>query len=136
MSYSLAAVKALIEKDKKILFITQRLKSGKIVYDLPGGKVENNENPYQTLKREVKEEMGIEININKPIGMFWFHNEKLDMQIICTVFKCSQKTHNINIMSNPADEDILNYYWLEKEEILNSEIIDNKSLKDLLIDYF
>lgn len=131
MTYSLSAVKAIIEKDNKYLFLTQKLVSGKIIFDIPGGKVEKDENPYETLKREVKEEIGIEIEINEPVGLFWFNNEKLNMQIVCTAFKCKAKSYEFNIDSNPADENILEYKWLTLDEIINSDKILNKSLKEL-----
>ena len=54
-------VAAIIKKDDFYL-IAQRLKgefSG--LWEFPGGKLEEGETPVQALKREIKEEMDIEI---------------------------------------------------------------------------
>ena len=44
----------------KFLVLKQDIK-GQSLWDLPGGKIEYNEDPYFTLKREVKEETNLEI---------------------------------------------------------------------------
>ena len=55
---------AIIEKDSKILcaqrseFMHLPLK-----WEFPGGKVDGNEDPEECLKREIREELGIEISI-------------------------------------------------------------------------
>jgi len=71
MNYVLFAVKAVIQRDDKFLIIKQKL-FNKIVWDLSGGKVEYNESPYDVLICEVKEEIGLFIEIVKPIGFFVF----------------------------------------------------------------
>ena len=51
------ALKAIIEKDGKILIIKRSEKEDyfKGIWDLPGGKISFGEEPYESLKREVKE---------------------------------------------------------------------------------
>src|SRR5947207_1396266 len=60
------AQKALIEKEGKILLVQypqseSNSASGK--WDLPGGRLNINENPIESLKREVREELGVEIEV-------------------------------------------------------------------------
>ena len=53
---------ALLDEDK--LLIGQRLQSDDIcpnLWELPGGKIEEGETPYEAIKREWKEELDIEI---------------------------------------------------------------------------
>ena len=52
---------ALIINDNKILLIKKVTGPYDGKLDLPGGTIEYNENPEQTLKRELKEETGLDI---------------------------------------------------------------------------
>jgi 8-oxo-dGTP diphosphatase len=57
-------VTALIEKEGKIL-IARRKKEDSLKgkWEFPGGKVEEDETPEEALKREIREELGIEVRI-------------------------------------------------------------------------
>ncbi len=57
-------VAAVIVKDGRVL-IAQRKKEERLggKWEFPGGKVETGENPEQALKRELREELGIEAEI-------------------------------------------------------------------------
>jgi 8-oxo-dGTP pyrophosphatase MutT (NUDIX family) len=125
-----AAVKALIEDNGKFLIIEQEF-NGKKYFDLPGGKVEHGESPYNTLIREVKEEVFLDVEIVKPIGMWWFFRDSDNGQVICNTFKCKSTNLNIDLTKNPANENIINYYWLEKEKLLELKNFPNDSLKKL-----
>jgi len=127
-----AAVKAVIKREDKFLVIKQELPD-KIVWDLPGGKVEYGESPYDTLKREVMEEVCVPIDIIKPIGMFWFFIQD-NIQVICTTFLCTLTDDSkIDITKNPADENISEFRWVTKEEFLTDEYpVGDNSLKDLV----
>jgi 8-oxo-dGTP diphosphatase len=59
-------VAAIIINDSKILLI-KRVKPNIEYYTFPGGGIENNETFEQTLKREVKEELSLEISEWKPL---------------------------------------------------------------------
>lgn len=59
----------VIIEDNKILLVKEQKSYGITPWLLPGGKVEPNEiDPIQTCKREVKEELGIEIEIIKQLS--------------------------------------------------------------------
>lgn len=57
---------AIIINDGKIL-IAQRAEDQKLAgkWEFPGGKVESGETPEECLKREIKEELGIKIEVDK-----------------------------------------------------------------------
>ena len=52
-------------KDGKFLGLELEI-GRKRLWDLPGGKVEDGEEPMQTLLREVKEEAGLDVKAEKP----------------------------------------------------------------------
>jgi len=125
-----AAVKALIEDNGKFLIIEQEF-NGKKYFDLPGGKVKHGESPYNALIREVKEEVSLDIEIIKPVGIWWFFRESDNGQVICNTFLCKSKKLSVDITKNPENENIINYYWLEKEKLLELENLPNDSLKKI-----
>ncbi|HEY1074564.1 MAG TPA: NUDIX domain-containing protein [Patescibacteria group bacterium] len=63
---------AVIYKDNHIL-IAKRAATKKVfpnAWEIPGGKVEVGESPQQALKREVKEELGIDIEVMQPLCVY------------------------------------------------------------------
>ena len=124
------AVKAIIQRGEKFLVIKQKLPD-KIVWDLPGGKVDYGESPYDTLVREVKEEIHLSIKIVKPIGFFWFFRQDKD-QVVCTTFLCTTNNYDVDLSKNPADENITEYRWVTKDEFLSDEYkVSHDSIKKL-----
>lgn len=62
----------IIEKDSKIL-ILQRSKKDKAqpeMWDLPGGELDHGENIIDCVKREVKEESSLDVNVLFPVDVF------------------------------------------------------------------
>lgn len=130
-----AAVKAIIiNEENKLLAIKQNI-GDFVFWDLPGGKIEYGENPYETLTREVKEETDLDISIKKILGVWWFFRTKSDNhQIICTTFLCTiNNKDNVNLTKNPTNENIGEFKWLTKEEFANATYpVSDDSLKQLI----
>lgn len=123
------AVKAIIQRGEKFLVIKQELPD-KVVWDFPGGKVDYGESPYDTLIREVKEEIHLSINIIKPLGFFWFFRQDKD-QVVCTTFLCTADGE-IDLTKNPADENITEFKWITKDEFLSDAYtVSHDSMKKL-----
>ncbi len=72
------ALKALIIKNGKILIIKRTSKEDcfKGQWDIPGGGIKFGEDPIEGLKREVKEEAGIDICVIKPIRIWTFFQKQ------------------------------------------------------------
>lgn len=137
MSKVHAAVKAVITNNENKLLAIKQIIGDFIVWDLPGGKVEHGENPYETLIREVKEETYLDVTIKKIVGIWWFFRTKLDNhQVVCTTFLCSiDNSNNVDLTKNPADENISEFKWVTKEEFLTAAYpVSNESLKQLIKD--
>ncbi|MDD9268189.1 NUDIX hydrolase [Paenibacillus sp. GCM10023248] len=56
---------ALIIKDDKVLMVQQYVERGDIVWNFPGGSIEDGETPEEACIREVKEETGYDVIILK-----------------------------------------------------------------------
>ena len=66
MSKPIPVVAAVVQRDGKFL-VTQRQGEGPLAWcwEFPGGKREEGESPEDCLKREIKEELGVDIIILK-----------------------------------------------------------------------
>ena len=131
MTQIFSAVKAVIVKEGKILFIKQTVK-GKEFWDFPGGRLKFGENPFETLKREVKEETNLDIEILKPVGLWWYFRERDGNQVICNTFLCraeGQVSKNVD----EEDEEIKEFKWMTKEEFLKGKhTVSHESFNQLI----
>lgn len=134
MPQVISSVKALLQHNKKFLIVREDLHKGQ-VWDLPGGKIEYGEDPEDALSREVKEELDLDIKIEKSVGVWYFFSQNNKHQVICHTYLCTIKGKlKIDISKNPADEHFSQLKWLTIEEILASnEVIITKSLRKLLL---
>lgn len=125
-----AAVKAVILNEKDQILVLVQENNGRKIIDLPGGKVEFGENPYDTLRRELKEEVFVDlVSIEKCLGVWYFIKQGKEEQIVCTTFLC-KVSGSLDITKNPAQESIIEAKFVSKDEFL--KIVDNISLKDLI----
>jgi len=71
------------------IIISKRKASGMLggLWEFPGGKIEKKETPEQCLKREVKEEININIKINKFLGKI--KHEYSHFSITLNAFECT-----------------------------------------------
>lgn len=125
------AVKALIERDSKILVLKTETENDSF-WVLPGGRVEYGEKPLEALQREIQEEISADAEINDPIGMYYFYIGEKDKgdQVVLTTFEADIADQEIDISSNPANENITEYRWMKPEELI--EETSNDSLADLI----
>lgn len=67
---SRATASAVIVRDQKILLTQRAADPFRGKWDLPGGFLEERESPEEGLRREMREELGIEITVVRLIGVF------------------------------------------------------------------
>ncbi|MCD6583943.1 MAG: (deoxy)nucleoside triphosphate pyrophosphohydrolase [Candidatus Omnitrophica bacterium] len=78
----LTVVAGLIRRGKKVL-ICQRKKDDifSLLWEFPGGKVEKGESLEEALIREIREELGVEIKVNRLVNAFYDENEKMRIKV-------------------------------------------------------
>lgn len=106
---TLKVVAAIIVHDNKI-FATQRgygdFKGG---WEFPGGKIEPEETPQEALKREIMEELGIEIMVGELIDTVEYDYPTFHLSMQCFWSKV--------ISGNPILREHEAAKWLTKEEL-------------------
>ena len=113
-------VAAIIIKNGKY-FIAQRNKHKHmgLCWEFPGGKVENGETFENALKREIKEELNINIAINNKLGEENYKDEKINVKL--HYFLCSHTSGEIYLNEH---EDSA---WITKNEFKNYNFAEGDS---------
>jgi len=131
------ATKAFIMDNGKLLVIKQA-EGGKEWWDMPGGKLEFGLTPEENLKKEVMEEVGLEVEIEKLMGVSQFISHGGD-QVVCIDYLCRSKGKNVDIGSNPdKEENIVKALWITPEEFFAqlSDKQEYKGLRNFIKKYF
>jgi len=110
---------AVIKKDNQIL-LTKRVQIdpedidfAPFVWNLPGGGMESYENAEVSLRREIKEELGVDIG-NCFLVPKTFTETRKNWQGVFTVFVCNLKDYRQEITLN---EEAGEYGWFTLDEV-------------------
>jgi 8-oxo-dGTP diphosphatase len=122
------AMKSLIIKENKFLIIQD---ADDLFWELPGGKVQYGEDPYDALRREIREELDVEIEIGAFVGFCWSTNK--ERHVVMSVFKCKAKSFDFDTSKNPSSEKIKQVKFVTKNEFLTDKYKTyNPSFKELI----
>lgn len=107
-------VAALIHQDDQILIAQRSAKKARpLLWEFIGGKVEKNETKQQTLIRECKEEMDIDIKVEDIVTEVAYSYP--DVTIHLTLLSC------VIVKGTPKCLEHEQMKWIHKDELLNYE---------------
>ena len=109
----------IIKNDKYFIAQRNRNKHMGLSWEFPGGKVEEGESFEIALKREIEEELNIEINIKNKLGEENYQDDKINVKL--HYFICSHFNGEI-ILSEHEDSA-----WITKNEFKNYNFAEGDS---------
>lgn len=128
-------VAAVIKKDGKILATQRGYGEFKGGWEFPGGKPEALETPKEALKREIKEELNADIEVNDYILTveYDYPNFHLTMH----TYFCSLLSDNLELVCHDDKLEHEDMKWLSKDELdsvnwLDADILIVQELKKIL----
>ena len=74
---------AVIREGDRILATARGYGEFKGGWEFPGGKIENGESPQEALKREIKEELDVEIEVRDLIAKIDYEYPKFHLEMEC-----------------------------------------------------
>lgn len=122
----------LIFNNKNELLIAKR-NHGKFqgFYEIPGGKVIEGESLKETCKRELKEELNLEVEVRDEIGQASYIQSELDRKVVKTCFLCKTDDSLTDLKSICHDEvlfvsldDLLNYNLAKLDFELAYQVVE------------
>ena len=102
----------------KKVFLPRRAKTKKFlpdVFELPGGHIEYGEDIVDGLKREIREEFEMEIEVGEPFAVFTYMNKIRCTHSIEVIYLAQFQGDIKNVRINPADHS--EYLWLAEDEL-------------------
>jgi 8-oxo-dGTP diphosphatase len=120
---------AIIYFEQKILVVQRsELMKLPLKWEFPGGKIERGESEISCVIREIKEELDINIQVNKRLNPNIYHYENISIELIPYSAKyvsgnINLKEHNQYLFINP--EDMSGMDWAEADIPIVDQIIEN-----------
>ncbi len=116
LTLPLAVCAAVIQRQGKIL-LTQRPtdKPHGGFWEFPGGKIEPGESPHQSLHREIREELNIEISVGPVLESVYHHYDWGTVLIIA--YRCSWQSGAIQHL------EVVDHRWVTPEQLSEYKIL-------------
>ena len=102
-------VAAIIRKEDKILATQRGYGEWKDWWEFPGGKIEDGETPEEALKREIREELSTEINVDAFLCTVEYDYPNFRLRMHC--YLCSLLTEALHLNEHEAAK------WLTKNDL-------------------
>ena len=108
------AQKAIIIKDGKVLLMRDP-RAGRVIWEIPGGRMNINEVPQEALKREIFEELGVEIAVGDIVYMEQFLQGNEGKRAFMIAYKAELVDVTIEFNLDPAE--VCEIAWVTREEL-------------------
>lgn len=110
---TISVVAAIIEHNQKFLATQRGYGDYRGGWEFPGGKVEPNETPEAALKREIQEELALNITINKLYTTIEYDYPNFHLSMQC--YLCSVSDIHFTLLEHD------DFRWLGRNELNSVE---------------
>jgi 8-oxo-dGTP diphosphatase len=113
----LVAAAVMIEEGRVLL--SQRKPGTHLAgaWEFPGGKVEPGEDPREALRRELREELGIEASVGEIVEVTFHRYEDADKAVLLLFFEASRVAGS----PEPRALDVAAFRWAGKGDLRDEE---------------
>ena len=120
MQFNLA-VKGIIRKGDEILVLKRSSKDDHepSVWETVGGGIDEQMSPQDALKREIREEANLEVEVGEPFNVFTFTKDNGEFKIGIT-FVCDYVSGEVELSDEHSE-----YKWIRPEEFKQLESIES-----------
>ncbi len=123
---------AIIENENgEILLVERKFDPKKGYWDVPGGFIQADESLEESTKREIREELGVDMQINKIIGVY--EDTYLFQDIIVPTLGVIVSAKIVKGTLQPSD-DITSFKFFPKKDVLKQKLAF-ESVRKGLTDY-
>lgn len=105
--------KALIKKGDAVLIC--RGPGSPERWDIPGGRIHKEEDPREALKREIHEELGVDVHVGKPFDVFVEQMTSAGHPRYFVLFEATLVDDNAEFTL--ADDEIAEVRWVRKDDV-------------------
>ena len=104
-------VTAAIFVDGQKVLIARRKSSGHLagMWEFPGGKIEPNETPEDCLKRELREELNIEVDVERHFATNIHHYDHMTIELLAYRVRWVSGELNLNAHQAVKDGEVLDF---------------------------
>ncbi|MCT4564200.1 MAG: (deoxy)nucleoside triphosphate pyrophosphohydrolase [Maledivibacter sp.] len=85
-------------------------------WEFPGGKLEKDEGLVGCLKREIKEELNLDITVGEIFEVVYYRYSEKDVVILA--YLCNSNTYNAQAI------ECCEYHWIEYEELNRYDFLE------------
>jgi 8-oxo-dGTP diphosphatase len=118
MSTPLIVVAGLISKETDVppFLLSRRLPDAHLggYWEFPGGKLETGESPEAALRREIKEELDIEVEIGEIFAVG--HHDYPTKTVLLLVYRA------LLVNGTPQCREVAEFAWLDAQQVVDLEL--------------
>jgi 8-oxo-dGTP diphosphatase len=105
---------AIVIEDGRVL-VTQRKTGSHLAgaWEFPGGKVEAGEDPRQALRRELREELGIDVHVGEIVDVTFHRYEEAAKAVLLMFFEATRDTGS----PGPRALDVAAFRWAATRDL-------------------